>query len=388
MDVVFSAFDERVGPVAIFSTIKDPILTKKIAVKSIVSTLTSVRTSATERLEGEAIIPFPDEHRIAFIFYSSLDQKTEGGEHRVISLCCLIDNEKRSILYANATDLSQKAAKIKDDINKHYKYGQKISKELVSQLQNWGTILETQEMEIIAEKQLVLGVRGLLELFPVKKAFRVYEDPLIPLFLGLLAKIPVVLAGPNVEFLLEIADLLRGYMPDEELDVRLTIAHDVKSRLYSISYGIPKADLILLNEEQVKKSSFYREPVITVTIGSESRYTNYEAPSKATGYLEKMLKKLRRFDDETVIHIFLQREFVSFFSNLPKLKEFCLTEKRGKVKDIAKIFDVDEDYMILLSEALRRRRMVSATAINNMYMNDTDFQKMNSLDPESIGIVH
>ena len=146
--------------------------------------------------------------------------------------------------------------------------------------------------------------------------------------------------------------------------------------------------MVLLTEEQVKKSSFYREPVITVKIGSESRYTNYKASSKATGYLENMLKKLRGFDDETVIHIFLQREFVSFFSNLNKLKEFCFTGKRGKVKDIANVFDVGGDYMILLSEALRCRRMVSATAINNMFMNDTDFRKMDSLDPESIGIVH
>lgn len=46
---------------------------------------------------------------------------------------------------------------------------------------------------------------------------------MVPLFYGLFTKIPVVVVGPNVEFLLEIADLLRGYMPDEELNVRLTI---------------------------------------------------------------------------------------------------------------------------------------------------------------------
>jgi len=388
MDVFLAAFDERAGPIAIFSTIKDPILTKKIAVKSIVSTLTSTRTTETERLEGEAIIPFPDEKKLAFIFYSSLDQKTEGGENRVISLSGVVENEKKSLLYMNATELSQMAAEIKDSLNKHYTYGKSLPSQLAQQLQDWGNITDTQEMEIIAEKEIVLGIRVLLELFPAKKAFRVYEDPLIPLFLGLFAKIPVVLAGPNVEFLLEIADLLRGYMPDEELDIRLTIAHDDKSRLYSISYGIPMGDLVLLTEEQIKKSSFYREPVITVRIGREARYTNYKAPSKAIGYLEGMLKKLRGFEDEAAIHIFLQREFVSFFSNLPKLKEFCSNEKRGKVKDIAKIFDVNANYMVLLAEALRRRRMVSASAINNMFQNDTDFQKMDSLDPESIGIVH
>jgi hypothetical protein len=105
-DVIFSAFDERAGPVAIFSTFKDPVLTKKIAVKSIVSTLTSVRSSASERLEGEAIIPFPNENLIAFIFYTSLDQRTEGGEFRVISLSAVVSNERKTGLYANATVLS------------------------------------------------------------------------------------------------------------------------------------------------------------------------------------------------------------------------------------------------------------------------------------------
>ena len=108
-DVIFSAFDERAGPIAIYSTINDPVLTKKIAVKSIVSTLTSVRTSSSERLEGEAIIPFPNENRIAFIFYTSLDQKTEGGEYRVISLSAVVPNEKKTGLYSNATVVYNKS---------------------------------------------------------------------------------------------------------------------------------------------------------------------------------------------------------------------------------------------------------------------------------------
>jgi hypothetical protein len=64
-DVVFSAFDERAGPIAVFATIKDPVVSKKIAVKSIVSTLTSIRSNTSENMEGEAIIPFPDENLIS-----------------------------------------------------------------------------------------------------------------------------------------------------------------------------------------------------------------------------------------------------------------------------------------------------------------------------------
>jgi hypothetical protein len=388
VDVVFAAFDERAGPVAIFSTINDPVLTKKIAVKSIVSTLTSVKSTSSERLEGEAIIPFPDEKKLAFIFYSSLDQKTEGGENRVISISAIVENEQKSVLYTNATVLSQKAAQIKDSLNRNYLYGQSLSSDLTKQLQEWGKISDTQEMEIIAEKEIVFGVRGLFELFPAKRSLRSYDDPLVPLFYGLFVKIPVILVGPNVEFLLEISDLLRGLMPDEELDVRLIITLHSETYHHSISYGIPRADLILLNEEQIKKATFYREPVIIVRIGRDSRYDNYQAPPKAVSAIEGLLKKTRKFGDETVGNLYLQGEILAFFTKLTTLRDLCVAEKRGRVKDIANKISVKENYVLALAEALRLRREVSASAINKMFENETFFRKMDTLSPQSVGIVH
>jgi hypothetical protein len=202
LDVVFAAFDERVGPVAVYSTINDPIMTKKIAVQSIVSTLTSVKTSGTEKLEGEGIIPFPDENKVAFIFYTSLDQKTEGGENRVISISAIVENENKSLLYSQATVLSQEASKLKISLNKHYKYGEKLSNTLIKQFKDWGQMTSSSEKEIIAEKHIDFNINSLLDLFPAKQSLRKYEDPLVHLFLGVFIKLPVVLVGPNVEFLL------------------------------------------------------------------------------------------------------------------------------------------------------------------------------------------
>lgn len=388
MDVVFAAFDERAGPVAIFSSINDPVLTKKIAVKSIVSTLTSVTTSATERLEGEAIIPFPDEKKIAFIFYSSLDQKTEGGENRVITLSAIVKTEEKSLLYSNATFLSQKAIQIKNSLNRSYKYGESISSELKTQLQNWGKISETQEIEIIAEKEISFGLRGLFELFPSKRGLRSSADPLVPLFYGLFTKIPVVVVGQNVEFLLEIADLLRGYMPDEELDVRLTITLHSQSLAHTISYGIPRADLILLNEDQIKRATFYREPTIIVRIGRESRFDNYNPPAKAQSFVEGLIKKTRGFGDETVGNLYIQGEILAFFTKLSTLKDLCISETCGKVKEIGKKIGVKENHVLALAEALRIRREVSSSAINTMFQKETDFRKVDTLNPQSVGIVH
>ncbi len=383
-DVVFSAFDERMGPMAIFTTLKDPVLTKKIAVKSIVSTLTSVRTSSSEKIEGEAIIPFPNENKIAFIFYTSLDQKTEGGEYRVISLSVIVNNEKKTGLYSKATDLSQRAIMIKDALNANYIFGQKLSVELVEKLQAWGKIPETEEMAIIAEREIKFGLNSLFELFPVKKSIRSYSDPLVPLFFGIMTKIPVVLVGPSIEFLLEVTDLLRNFIPNEELDVRLSI---IIEKSQAVASKIPRADIILLDERQDKRKNFYRDPVIVVGVGKESKYINYSTPVSGEKIVERILKKARELKDEMVSNHYLEGEFLSFFTKMANLKDYCLIGRQEKIKDVAKNFNVNEDYILTLAEALRVRKVTSAVAINKMFQNGTDFKEIDIRSQKNIGFI-
>ncbi len=384
-DVIFAAFDEKTGPVAVFSTFKDSVLTKKIAVKSIVSTLTSVRSSVSERIEGEAILPFPNENLKAFIFYTTLDQKTEGGEYRVISLSAVVTNEKSSSLYANATMLSKAALEIKDALNNDYTFGQPLSPELVSKLEGWGKLTETQELEVIAEKEIRFGLRSLFELFLVKKGLRSYSDPLEPLFIGILAKIPVVFVAPNVEFSLEITDVIRELIPEGELDVRLSISLEQKSQTFTSK--IPRADIILLDEKQDKKKNFYNDPVTIVGIGRESSYVNYSVPEKVSKTISKILKKAREIPDETVATHYLKGELLSFSTKLDNLKNYCLSGRKGKVKDFAKAFSVSEEYILTLAEALRTRMDVSAQEINQMFEGSTAFKKMELRSLKNIGFI-
>jgi hypothetical protein len=388
LDKIFSAFDERLGPVPVYSTIKDPILTKKIAVKSIVSTLTSVQTSTSEKLEGEAIIPFPNENKLAFIFYASLDQKTEGGEHRVVSLCAIVETEQKSSLYTNATTLSQEASQLKNSLNKYYIYGQELSSDLKKQFEAWGQKATKIEVEVIPEKQITFNIHSLFDLFPVEKSLRKVEDPLVPLFLGMFVKIPVILVGPNIEFLLEIADLLRGYFPNEELDVRLALSLHVKSLHHAISYGVPRADLILLNEDQYRRALFYREPIIIVRIGKDPRYDNYHPPSKAISFIEDLMKKIRSFSDETVCNLFLQGEFMTFLNKRMILRDFHMARKQDSPKKVAQKLGMKEHYLIALAESLRVQQEISHEAINRMFVGKTNFTKMDTLNPLSVGIIH
>ncbi|MFW9993171.1 MAG: hypothetical protein ACFFD4_14100, partial [Candidatus Odinarchaeota archaeon] len=57
----------------------------------------------------------------------------------------------------------------------------------------------------------------------------------------------------------------------------------------------------------------------------------------------------------------------------------------GTLKDAARFFGVDEDYILTLAESLRVRLEASARTINKMFQNETSFTKMIINDEKFIG---
>ena len=131
----------------------------------------------------------------------------------------------------------------------------------------------------------------------------------------------------------------------------------------------------------------YRDPVATAGIGKESKFFNYSPPDKATKVLAKIVKKARDFKDEMVANHYLEGEILSFFTKLENLKDYCLTGRQARVKEVAKNLDSDEDYIITVAEALRTRKEVSAQAINKMFQGGTKFDKMDIRSLKNIGFI-
>ncbi|MFX1534241.1 MAG: hypothetical protein ACFFDI_08480 [Promethearchaeota archaeon] len=397
-EIVFSIFDEKKGPIPIFTTIKDFNLAKKIAVKSMVSTLTNVQRFPSHMLQGEAILPFPNENKIAFIFFSVLDRKIEVWENSIISLSVVVDNDKKSGLYASAIALSQAAVEIKDQLNEEYKYGQTLPDKMVEKLLEWSKIVEEKGKAIIPkEKRPSFSLHDLFELFPVIKSFRSYKDPLVPLFLGLMFKIPIILVGSDKAFLLEITDLFRKFVPHHELDVRPVALPVDKSKVKT--YKIPRADLILLNEKQYKHFSYHSDPIVIGEMGGKMSYINYSIPDQAKKIIENILRNARDFDNKIASENYLEKEMFSFFMKLSKLKEYCSAKKKlasikdyvagdlGSLRDAARFFDVDVDYIITLAESIRVRMDAPARTINKMFQNETKFTEINTRNEDYIGFI-
>ncbi|MFX1538412.1 MAG: hypothetical protein ACFFDI_29830 [Promethearchaeota archaeon] len=362
--------------------------------------------SASEGLQGEGIIPFPNEKKAAFVFFGLLIQKTEDGENRVISLSIIVDEDKKIGLYQNAVKLSQTAAKIREQLNKEYTYGQPLPKKLVAALEEWKQSIEYEE-PLSSERKPVFDLSRLFDLFPMKKAFRSYEDPLLSLFSSLMFGIPVVLVGPDQVFLLEVTDVFRKYTPLKELDskrdqlnVRLVTPPTDGAQLDS--YKIPRGDVILLNEEQFEKSTYYNDPVIVMRVkrgGGEIKFMHYSIPDSSKKVIGNILKKSRGLNKEKASE-YLEKEMTNFFTKLARLKKYTSARKRrhsiseyvsgdlGSLRESSKLFGVDEDYVVTLAESLRIRNVASATTLNKLFQYETDFSELTIQDEDYIGYVH
>jgi len=99
------------------------------------------------------------------------------------------------------------------------------------------------------------------------------------------------------------------------------------------------------------------------------------------------LKKARDIPDEMVANHYLEGEFLSFSTKLANLRDYCLSGRQGKVKDIARSFNVTEDYLFTLAEALRTRRESTAKEINRMFHESINFKRMDIRSPKNIGFI-
>ena len=301
-NVVFAVFDDRKGPVPVLFNC-DKSVANKVAIKSIVSTLSARESS--KKVEGEAIIPFPDEDLLGFIYYVSLDQKTITGDYRVVSLTYLVSSSLANDLYANAATLSQQAREIGEMLNSNYTYGEPISRDLEQKIFNWG--LTAQQESIVSQSATVveekpMSLLDLYSFFPPVTGFRKYEDPLAFALLAFLMEMPVVLSGPDPKNLFDFANVFQKIYQVKELRIELTIPVISRFAAQKIQ-KIPRADIVLLTDEQYKKSFFSRDPLVILTTYQEYKTPYHKFEDKHLKRIADLLKKSREIthDEELAL---------------------------------------------------------------------------------------
>lgn len=383
--VVVAAFDDKRGPVPVFSTVSD-VIANKVAIKSIVSTL-SARENQTEKLEGEAIIPFPDESLIGFIYYVSLDQKTETGDYRVISLTYLAPTSTANNLYTNAANLSTEARTIGQRINAGYIYGQPFSAELQEVVKSWGNQSEVVEAAapqpaLVVEKHLSLN--DLYTFFPGKKN----DDPLSYVILAFFSEIPVVLSGPDPQHIIDFANLLQELFHLKELRIELNLPGSAKYSPHKIS-KILRADMVLLTEAQFRKSFFSREPIVIITMDQELKTPYHNFEEKDIKRVSEWVKKSRdkAGKDVMIASQVIRSQLDLANDRLKQLVYLCSTNRESTLKEIGGILNSDKDEIEFIGRIALRSRKVKAEQLNKLLKVDL-FTDYTDKIKESIGMIN
>jgi len=362
--VCFAAFDDRKGPVPIFTTL-DSSLASKVAVKSIVSTLSAAQDS--RKVEGEAIIPFPDEKIVAFIYYTSLEQTTESGDYRVISLSFLTHADNVNLLYQTAPKLSSEARVIGQMINARYTYGTPLPNDIKEKLEGWGKSEEFAALEAAAPAPVKkeVTVNDLFDFYPVVKSFRAYKDPLSYAILAFLLNMPLVLVGPDPKFLLEMSAVLDQIFNLKELRIELCIPTDPAEQK-SWSHEIPRSDVVCLANVEYKHSYFSKDPVVILTTDQETKTPNHMFEESHIKMVNKWIEKARSYEEPEFSKKTLQLEIGSLIDKLEHLVSLAKSGSSSSMKELCSILKTNQDELNLIIEIIRNFEYLTVNEINKL----------------------
>ena len=355
-DKVFAAFDDRKGPVAVYSTLQDLKMASKIAVKSIVSTLSA--KEGQQRVEGEAIIPFPEEDLLGFIYYISLDQKTMTGDHRVVSLTYLVSTKNSSKLYTQAEILSRKAKEIGVIINRGYIYGSPVSQEIQVKIDNWGAELQSRKKKRIEPKTQKVNLFDLYNLLPPETGFRKYIDPISNLILCFLYKISVVLSGPDEKLLAEFTDIIQELYPIR----KLLIFHGETTN--DDSLVVPNTDIVILTDDLLQKCEFSPEiPILLLSTYQDLKLLNFQFDEHDVKMISEWVKISRQSTDITVI----QNSLEYTKEKRDRLKYLAQNYGDSTVKEVSKSLKLQKEEIEFLARILLSTGQVEASELNILF---------------------
>jgi hypothetical protein len=361
-DKVFAAFDDRKGPVTVFTTLTDLELANKIAVKSIVSTLSA--KEGQQRVEGEAIIPFPEEDLLAFIYYLSLDQKTMTGDNRVISLAYLVPTQISTSLYENAELLSKTAKSIGEAINQHYIYGKPVSQYIQAKINHWGEseaqsqkVMEAKE-KVKAKSQRKVNLYDLYNLLPPETGFRKYRDPIGYLILSFLYKVSVILSGPDQKLLADFTDIIQKLYPLKKLSIIQIEEKGDKSPII-----VPNADIVILTDELLNKCKFSEVPLLLLNTYQDLKLLNCEFDEVEVKMISEWVKLSRENTDIKVITNSL--EYTN--EKLNQLKYLAQNYGDSTFKEVAQSLKLQKEELEFCARILLLTGQVTATELNVLF---------------------
>ncbi|MFX1510989.1 MAG: hypothetical protein ACFFCQ_00160 [Promethearchaeota archaeon] len=278
--VCFSVFDHASGPRPIFHPGIDHKMALKIALKSQMTlSMMSEKTIET----SDAVLPFPEEQKIAYVFLFTIKGEFGKEKRSVASLSFIVDQNQQMNFYKQVTLLRYQAEQIADMIRHVYQYSPKkasLPKNLEKSIEDWGSDLASVEMEIteeIRKKKITIRraeQRGSISF--LRTTIRKNADRLIR---AVIAGNPIILIGDE-----PLIDLMQSTL-------EIFAPHRVLRKIaYTEEFVHPsEADLLGMS---VQLSNHYSDEIIVdLRKGKINRGTNCK-------FSKKLLDQIKDLDQE------------------------------------------------------------------------------------------
>lgn len=312
-EIYFSVFDYYLGPVSVFSTTDDENLANNIALKS---QLTMALTENSLVNEIDAILSFPDFHRIAYIFVFRI-QAISNDSNKNTSLAALsyvLDYKYQMDLYSVAPFLKEQAKSASAILKSEYIYIHDdinngpltLSPKLSSVVQEFGSSEMLQSyLDKIQNSTHNPKYKGsityLIETFPKNLDILLY---------GLVSNWPIIIIGHEV-IIPVVMECIQLLIPFKLLKYQVY----TKTYLNSQDY-----DMIGIDDESLYKE-YAKQNIISVNI--IKREISGPSQSKYFQLLIKRVKdeKLTEEQSKELIH----KEMETILAKASEIIELCNT---------------------------------------------------------------
>ncbi|MHA2363604.1 MAG: hypothetical protein ACXAC7_06575 [Candidatus Hodarchaeales archaeon] len=321
-EIIFSIFDPTTGPTPLYySEGFDDSLAKKVAVKSQLT----LSMEKQDIVNQDAVLPFPDINKIAFIFLF----KVPGKEGPVMaSLSYMVDQSLQMDLYKQVPVLKRRSLVVAHNLAKNYEY--ELKKDLDKEFQ---TMIITLFSDIPPYRVGLKGIKTSLssdkstDLAWLMKNFRRDIDKLFyTLFLGH----PIILAGHRImiEQVMSALELV-----GKEL-IKLPYIEDFIDPVGFDLIGVP-----------VNLASKY-EKIYTTVMNLEKSRVEGGITSK---HLQSILNDIKDKDQRSAERQ-LAKVMAELHNELKLFSEACSEGNPGIPKAEKVLFGLEESHRLFLKE--------------------------------------
>ncbi|MHA2246721.1 MAG: hypothetical protein ACXADY_17390 [Candidatus Hodarchaeales archaeon] len=322
-DVIFSVFDQKKGPVILYSSLEQLENAKKVAVRSFIAI---GAMEEKEDLSGKhAVVPIPTLNKIAFYYMFRVDKKDTSGNTSCWATIGYMNESTDSIdFYRTLPLIQENIQKIVVLIQKNFTYSEKdnkLKKIIIESMTSLQTPMQekpvgtgsTPDSAIIAEETTTQVVLEDFKIGDLAFLFEYLPQDLDKVIYSLMLEDPVIIVG-------NIRDIVQKVVASLEF----VVPHRLLTKQYLTNYIEPKGKDLLICSSHVNFLKKYKN-FTSINVDNRQVTSKIKGVPSITNLINT-LQIAPKETQKTVIHRYVD----NLLSKAAELMELCEKEQIGR----------------------------------------------------------